>query len=113
MQVDPIEPKLRPSGTKRLKLQCVVLLLTSAFNFSLRRYTTGGVMNLPHGSTVVDYAFYTDTGLDMVQAKAGVMADPTGFRDLSNPTRRFWAISDQSKLVSGYDLLIRRTPIYR
>ena len=32
---------------------------------------TGGVMNLPHGSTVVDYAFYTDTGLDMVQAKAG------------------------------------------
>ena len=30
---------------------------------------SGGVMNLPHGSTAVDYAFYTDAGLDMVEAK--------------------------------------------
>ena len=37
---------------------------------------TGGVMNLPHGSTVVDYAFYTDSGLDMVEAKVnGVVVD--------------------------------------
>jgi GTP pyrophosphokinase len=28
---------------------------------------TGGVMNLPHGSTVVDFAFYTDAGLDAVR----------------------------------------------
>ena len=27
---------------------------------------SGGVMNLPHGSTVVDFAFYTDAGLDAV-----------------------------------------------
>ena len=28
---------------------------------------SGGVMNLPHGSTVVDFAFYTDAGLDAVR----------------------------------------------
>jgi hypothetical protein len=38
VQVDPIKPKLKPPGTKRLKLQCVVLLSTSAFEFNLRRY---------------------------------------------------------------------------
>ena len=38
---------------------------------------SGGVMNLPHGSTVVDYAFYNDVGLDMVQAKVnGVAVEP-------------------------------------
>ena len=31
-------------------------------------------MNLPHGSTVVDYAFYTDTGLDMIEAKVNGVA---------------------------------------
>uniref|UniRef100_A0A7S0X9U9 TGS domain-containing protein n=1 Tax=Mantoniella antarctica TaxID=81844 RepID=A0A7S0X9U9_9CHLO len=35
---------------------------------------SGGVMNLPHGSTVVDYAFYTDTGLDMIEAKVNGVA---------------------------------------
>ena len=39
MQVDPIKPKLKPPGTKRLKLKCDVLLSTSAFKFNLRRYT--------------------------------------------------------------------------
>ena len=39
MQVDPIKPKLKPPGTKRLKLNCDVLLSTSAFKFKLRRYT--------------------------------------------------------------------------
>ena len=37
---------------------------------------SGGVMNLPHGSTAVDYAFYTDAGLDMVEARVnGVAVD--------------------------------------
>ena len=40
MQVDPIKPKLKPPGTKRLKLKCDILLSTSAFKFRLRRYTT-------------------------------------------------------------------------
>ena len=38
VQVDPIKPKLKPPGTKRLKVQCDILLSTSAFHFNLRRY---------------------------------------------------------------------------
>jgi len=39
VQVDPIKPRLKPLGTKRLKLECGILLSTSAFKFNLRRYT--------------------------------------------------------------------------
>ena len=46
MQVDPIKPKLKPPGTKRLKLNCDVLLSTSAFKFNLRRYSAAGLENL-------------------------------------------------------------------
>ena len=38
MPVDPIKPTLKPTGNKRLKLQCDILLSTSAFRFNLRRY---------------------------------------------------------------------------
>ena len=38
MQVDPIKPKLKPPGTKRLKLNCNVLLSSFAFEFNLRRF---------------------------------------------------------------------------
>ena len=38
MQVDPINPTLKPPGTKRLKLKCEKLLSTFAFKFNLRRY---------------------------------------------------------------------------
>jgi hypothetical protein len=31
-------PKLKPSGTKRLKLKCIVLLPISALKINLRRY---------------------------------------------------------------------------
>ena len=41
VEVDPIKPKLKPPVTKRLKVNCVVLLPTSAFKFDLRRYSTG------------------------------------------------------------------------
>jgi len=34
-----MKPKLKPPGTKRLKLKCDILLSTSAFKFNLRRYT--------------------------------------------------------------------------
>ena len=40
-QVHPIKPKLKPPGTKRLKLNCDILLSTSAFKFNLRRYNKG------------------------------------------------------------------------
>jgi hypothetical protein len=35
-----MKPKLKPPGTKRLKLQYDGLLSSFAFNFNLRRYTT-------------------------------------------------------------------------
>jgi len=33
-----MKPLLKPPGTQRLKLNCDILLSTSAFNFNLRRY---------------------------------------------------------------------------
>jgi len=38
VQVDPIKPTLKPPGTKRLKVECGILLLTPAFKFNFRRY---------------------------------------------------------------------------
>jgi len=38
VQVDPIKPTLKPTGTKRLKFNFDELLSTSAFKFNLRRY---------------------------------------------------------------------------
>ena len=37
---------------------------------------SGGVMNLPHGSTAVDYAFYVDRGLDATEARVNGVAVP-------------------------------------
>ena len=39
MQVDPINPTLKPPGTKHLKLKCDILLSRSAFKFNLRHYS--------------------------------------------------------------------------
>ena len=41
VQVDPMKPMLEPPATKRLKLNCDILLSTSAFKFNLRQYTPG------------------------------------------------------------------------
>jgi len=41
VQVEPMKPKLKPPGTKRSKLKCGILLSTSAFKISLRRYNEG------------------------------------------------------------------------
>ena len=38
VQVDPMKPKLKPPGTKRLKLEYDGLLSNIGFKFSLRRY---------------------------------------------------------------------------
>jgi hypothetical protein len=40
VQIAPMKPMLRPSGTKCLKLQCDELLSCFAFNFNLRRYNS-------------------------------------------------------------------------
>ena len=50
VQVDPMKPKLKPPGTKRLKLKCDILLSTSAFKFDLRSYTKG--VDAPIASTL-------------------------------------------------------------
>jgi hypothetical protein len=42
VQVKPISPKLKPPGTKRLKLKCDILLSTSAFKYNSRRYSKEG-----------------------------------------------------------------------
>jgi hypothetical protein len=34
-----MKPKLKPPGTKRLKLNCDILLSTSAFEFIVRRHS--------------------------------------------------------------------------
>jgi isoleucyl-tRNA synthetase len=39
VQVDPIKSKLKPPGTKRLKLKCDESLSNFAFKINLRRYT--------------------------------------------------------------------------
>ena len=39
MQVDPIQPTLKPPRTKDLKLKCDKLPSTFAFKFNLRRHT--------------------------------------------------------------------------
>jgi serine/threonine protein kinase len=39
VQVDPMKPKLKPPGTKGLKLKCDILPSHYAFKFNLRRYT--------------------------------------------------------------------------
>jgi len=44
VQVDPIKPKLKPPGTKRLKLKCGILLSTYALRFNLRRHNKGGMV---------------------------------------------------------------------
>ena len=47
MQLDPIRPKLKAPGTKRLKLKSDELLSNFAFKFNLRRYTEVPVLPLP------------------------------------------------------------------
>jgi len=42
MQVDPVKPKLKLPGTKRLKLNCGEPLSKMAFKFNLRRYIMMG-----------------------------------------------------------------------
>ena len=47
MQVDRIEPTVKAPGTKRLKLECAILLSTVAFKFNLCRYTLGKSASAP------------------------------------------------------------------
>jgi len=46
VQVDPMKPKMKPPGTKRLKLKWEILLSISAFKFNLRRYRAVRMLRL-------------------------------------------------------------------
>jgi hypothetical protein len=59
VQVDPIKPMLKPPGTQLLKLNCDVLLSTSALKFYLRRYSVGGLLAL---SRAFGDAFLKESG---------------------------------------------------
>ncbi|ACO70097.1 predicted protein, partial [Micromonas commoda] len=61
---------------------------------------SGGVMNLPHGATVVDYAFYTDAGLDMVEAKVNGVAV-----DFDTPLHNADVVEIITQAAGGYNLL--------
>jgi len=39
VKVDPMEPILKPPGSKHLKLKCDIVLSTFAFKINLRRYS--------------------------------------------------------------------------
>jgi hypothetical protein len=41
VKVDPIKLTLKAPGSTRVKVKCDVLVSGSAFNFKLRRYSTG------------------------------------------------------------------------
>ena len=56
MQLDPMEPKLKPPGTERLILKCDVLLSTSAFKLSLRRYNEVLIDDERQGLTLVHFS---------------------------------------------------------
>jgi len=47
VQVEPMKPVLKPPGTLPLKLNHDKLLSSFAFNFNLRRYTSGASSNPP------------------------------------------------------------------
>ena len=59
MQADPIKPTLKAPGPKGLKLNCEVLLSTSAYKFNLRRYTVGDLPEDPGRPRAVPLALHT------------------------------------------------------
>ena len=62
VQVDPMKPKLKPTGTKRLKLNCDKLLSTSAFKINLRRYSEASASAGPAGAGPVAAAAAAGAG---------------------------------------------------
>jgi len=52
VRVDPIKPTLKPNGTKRLKLEYDGPVSKFAYNFKLRRYSSGFGHITPAGSVI-------------------------------------------------------------
>jgi hypothetical protein len=75
VQVDSIKPKLKPPGTKRLKLNCETLLSTSAFNFNLRRYNKASVAAVDNADIIAAAAAVS------AGAKAAIPPPPTSLAE--------------------------------
>jgi hypothetical protein len=115
--VDRLKPKLKPPGTKRLKL----MLSTSAFKFNLRRYTGGGrplaaPLGTPHrvrrGRAVqVDpiKPKLKPPGTERLKLKCDILLSTLAFKI---KLRRYTAGLDASCLVDGL-LAGPRAPVAR
>ena len=67
-----MKPKLKPPGIKRLKVKCSTRLSTSAFKFSLRRYSMGVHCHLVTGDNwQTARAIASECGIVSVHAEAG------------------------------------------
>ena len=66
MQLDPIKPKLKPPGSKLLKLKCDVLPSNFAFKFNLRRYNQVSICNTDGADVEQRYG----QGLTLVHSSA-------------------------------------------
>ena len=91
MQVDPLKPQLKPPGTKRLKPECDILLSTSAFKFSLRRYIEeskflGGDLEHTHLVKGLDFALLNKVGWCRLTASKPVLKVPM----ISELETRMW-----------------------
>jgi len=77
VQVDRIEPTLKPSVSKRLKLQCDILLSTSASTFNLRRYTSASASAAAFAFSLGGGGGGGEFGLGAVGGKRKAAEDPS------------------------------------
>ena len=72
VQVDPMKPKLKPPGTKRLKVNYDILLSISAFNFILRRYSAE-----EHNALATEMARYHNPAMQFRLPRDALIRPPT------------------------------------
>jgi hypothetical protein len=72
-----MKPKLKPPGTKRLKVRCDVLLSTSAFKFNLRRYIKLMRKQQQEQSTLSTAGAYTRSLFSSTSAVSDTQKHPT------------------------------------
>ena len=83
MQADPIEPKLKPPGSKRLTLNCDALLSNCRFEFNLRRYTeVESLMPAPARINSVWECSETSLVVDTCQPELQPCGNCTAFTEL-------------------------------
>jgi hypothetical protein len=100
-----MKPKSEPPGTKRLKLRCDILLSTSAFKFSLRRYSTefksGEARTKEAVAAAVDSA---------VAEEAAARATAMGLLSSAVDAEAWGALTPCTRRTSNIHLLPRKIP---